>query len=143
MIRPGNYSATVASHAISETKSGAPQAVVTFNVKTDSGLQKLSWYGSFSEKAIAITAKALLACGLKGNNPAGDLEIGKEVSLVIENEINQEGKEITKVKWVNKPGAIKNVISPEIARMKLSSLEGAIMQARAENNNPDDDVIPF
>jgi hypothetical protein len=71
MINPGTYPAKVISHAISETRGGDPQAAVTFSFDAN-GPKTMTWYGSFKEgKAREITIKALLACGLKGNNPAG------------------------------------------------------------------------
>ncbi len=145
MIKPGTYKATLINHAISETSKGAPQAVIKFSVESD-GPKQITWYGSFSEKAQPFTIKALLVCGLKGNNPAGDLEIGKEVSLVIDIETGEDGKERNKVQWINNLGEIKKVIPAEAAKAKLSMLEGAVMLARSKNpvaSNEDSDVIPF
>lgn len=143
MINPGTYVAKIVSQAISETKAGDPQAVVTFSFD-DNGPKTISWYGSFKEgKAAEITIKALLACGLKGNNPAGPLEIGKEVSIVIEEEEGQDGKIRARVRWVNSLGAVRNVIPPDAAKAKLAALEGAVMAARAKNGSSDPDEIPF
>ena len=114
MLKSGNYIAKVVSHATSETKSGAPQAVVTFSLGEN---QKITWYGSFKEgKAQEITFKSLLAMGLKGNNPAGDLEIGKEVEIVVEIEPDLNGKDHARVKFINPLGHVKNVLSPEMAK---------------------------
>jgi hypothetical protein len=142
MIKQGTYLAKVISHAISETKGGNPQAVVKFSLDAD-GPKTLTWYGSFSEKAIEITVKALLACGLQGNNPAGALEIGKEVSIVVEIEKDENGKERNKVRWVNSVHEIKNVIPQDAAKAKLSALEGAVMMARQKLGVSDSDEIPF
>jgi hypothetical protein len=155
MTNPGTYAAKVISHAISETKAGDPQAAVTFSFN-DGGPKTMTWFGSFKEgKARDITIKALLACGLKGNNPAGPLEIGKEVSIVIEDEEGQDGKTRSKIRWVNALGAVRNVIPQDMAKAKLSDLEGAVMAARQGANgggNSDfgsfgsgsfDDEIPF
>ena len=138
MIQPGTYVVKIASHAISETKAGLPQAAITFS-------NGLTWFGSFKEgKAREITLKALLTCGLKGNNPAGPLEIGREVSIVVDDETGEDGKTRTKVRWVNAlGGGIKNVISPDHAKAKLQGLEGAVMAARSEHGGSDDSEIPF
>lgn len=146
MVKPGTYKATVISHAISETKAGLPQAAVTFSFEADGRPQSLTWFGSFKEgKAREITAKALIVCGLKGNNPAGDLEIGREVSIVVEDETGDDGKVRSKIRWVNPPNAVRNVIPSDMAKAKLAELEGAIMAARQELNIPDadEDQIPF
>ena len=140
MINPGTYVAKVVSHGITETKAGAEQAAVTFSFDG----HQLTWFGSFKEgKAREITIKALLTCGLKGNNPAGPLEIGKEVSIVVADEVGQDGKTRTKIKWVNPIGGIKNVLAGDAAKAKLSALEGAVMAARQGGDFEDTDTIPF
>jgi len=137
MVKPGTYKATLLNHAISETKNGNPQAVVTFSFEAEGQPQSVTWYGSFSEKALPHTLKALLVCGLKGNNPAGPLEIGKEVSIVIEvQKDEQSGKERNAVRWVNALNSIRNVIPADAALARLSQLEGAVMQARQNLNIP-------
>lgn len=145
-IKDGTYIAKILTHTIGETQKGDPQAVVTFSFQTDEGSQNLNWYGSFSEKALPHTVKALVVCGLKGNNPAGDLEIGKEVQIVIENEADDQGKVRSKIRWVNQVGGGVKKMAPELAKAKLSVLEGAVMAARqrlGSNNQPDTDDIPF
>lgn len=141
MIKPGTYKATVVSHATSETKEGLPQAAVTFAFDCE-GPRMLTWYGSFKEKAAPHTIKALLNCGLSGQNLAGPLEIGKEVSIVIDDEQGLDGKVRSKIQWVNALATIKNIIPQDLAKAKLASLEGAVMAARSKLNIHDDD-IPF
>jgi len=143
MVNAGTYTAVVKEHAISETKSGNPQAVIKFGFVSDGAPVTLTWYGSFSEKAAPHTLKALVVCGLQGNNPAGALEIGKEVSIVVEEEEGDDGKARMKVRWVNSLHAIKAVIPQDAAKAKLASLEGAVMLARKNLNIPDSDEIPF
>jgi hypothetical protein len=144
MVKEGTYRATIISHAISETKAGDPQAAVTFSFDADGRSSTMTWFGSFKEgKAREITVKALLVCGLKGNNPAGDLEIGKEVSIVVEHETGEDGKVRAKVRWVNPLGGIKNVMPAEMAKAKLSDLQGAVMAARETLGISDSDEIPF
>jgi len=143
MIEAGTYLATVLSHAIGETKKGDPQAVVSFSVKTGKGPQKITYYGSFSEKAMEYTIKNLITCGLKGNNPAGDLEIGKEVELVIDIETGDDNKPRSKVKFINQVGSVRNAIPQDLAKAKLSQLEGAVMAARQKLNVTDSDEIPI
>lgn len=143
LVKPGTYKATVISHAIAETSKGDPQATITFSFEAEGRPQNITWYGSFSEKATPHTVKALLVCGLQGSNPAGPLEIGKEVNIVVENETDDKGKERSKVRWVNALGQVRNVIPQDLAKSKLSALEGAVMAARQELNIPDSDEIPF
>jgi hypothetical protein len=136
MIQPGTYKGTILSNAISETQAGLPQSTITFSVVSDGRPHTITWFGSFKEgKAREITIKSLITCGLKGNNPAGDVEIGKEVSLVIDNEVDENGKSRTKVKWINPLGAVRNVIPKSAALAKLSELEGAVMALRQERSS--------
>jgi hypothetical protein len=144
MVKPGTYRATILNHAISETKGGDPQAAVTFSFEADGKSHTMTWFGSFKEgKAREITIKALLTCGLKGNNPAGELDIGKEVSIVVEDEVGQDGKTRTRIRWVNPIGGVKNVMPADAAKAKLSDLVGAVMAAREDHKIPDSDEIPF
>lgn len=142
MIKPGIYLAKVISHAVTETKDGNPQVTITFSFEAE-GIKSLTWFGSFKEKALPHTLKALLVCGLKGSNPAGALDVGREVSIVVDDEEGQDGKIRSKIKWVNALGGAKNVIPPDLAKAKLSELEGAVMAARQELGLPDSDDIPF
>lgn len=144
IFSPGTYAAKVTAHAITETKSGDPQAAVTFEFEVGEGKRKITWFGSFKDKALPFTLKGLLACGLKGNNPAGPLEIGRGVSIVIETETDQQGKEQSRVRWVNAAGGLRNVVPQQSAISKLAALEGAVMAARVDNGiSDDDDSIPF
>jgi hypothetical protein len=143
MVTPGTYKATILSHAISETKAGNPQAVVTFGFEVNGSSHTLTWYGSFSEKALPHTLKALIVCGLKGNNPAGDLDIGKDVLIVVENEADEQGRERNKIRWVNALNSIRNVIPKDMAAAKLSSLEGAVMSARLKLGVSSEDDFGF
>jgi hypothetical protein len=143
MIQPGTYIATIASHGITETKAGNPQVAVVFTFADANGPQKITYYGHFTEKAAQYTIKNLITCGLKGNNPAGDLEIGKQIEIVIDSETDENGRERAKVKYINEPGAVRNILDQNLAKAKLASLEGAVMAARLGSKTKDSDEIPF
>lgn len=143
MVNPGTYNAKVLSHAISETKAGLPQAVVKFTFEAAGTAHTLTWFGSFKEGALPHTIKALLACGLQGNNPGGALEIGKEVLIVVEDDKGEDGKTRNKISWVNAVNEIKKAIPKELALSKLAALEGAVLQARQKTGMTGEDEIPF
>lgn len=143
MIEAGTYTATLVSHAITETKAGQPQAVAVFTLETSSGPQKITYYGSFSEKAAQYTIKNLITLGLKGNNPAGDLEIGKQVELVINVETDDQGKTRARVSFINPIGGARNAMDQDLAKAKLSALEAKVMAARQSMGVSGDDEIPF
>ena len=139
MIEAGTYTATVSSHAITLTKSGDPQVVVHFDIK---GHGNISYYGYFTDKAREYTINNLIKLGLQGDNPAGALQIGKEVELVLVNE-SYKGKDSVKVRFINLPGERKEVeaVPIDMAKAKLAALEGAVVLARSKLNMSEE--IPF
>lgn len=141
MIEAGTYLATVASHKITETKAGNPQVEITFEVETGALPQKITYFGSFSEKAQPYTIKNLLTCGLTGDKVWGPLEIGKKVALVIDDEADDKGKVRTKVKYINSLTSTRPELSQDLARAKLDSLTGAVMAARLKLNVSEE--LPF
>lgn len=141
MIKEGTYEATLTSHGTSETKAGKPQAFAAFKINSTD--ETITWYGSFSEKAAQYTIKNLLTLGLQGNNPAGPLEVGKVVSLVIEHETGEDMKIRPKVKFINELGGARNVIPKDQALAKLSDLTGAVMAARAKLGVDDSEKLPW
>lgn len=145
MIKPGTYTAKLVSHAISETSKGDPQAVLTFSFEAGGTTHQLNYYGSFSEKGAPHTIKALLVCGLKGQSPAGPLDVGREVSIVVDDEVGQDGKTRSKIRWVNAIGVAKKAMPQDLAKSKLAALEGAVMAARNDLNiqDNDDEDLPF
>lgn len=143
LIKAGRYSATVKEHGITETKAGLPQVAVRFEIPYEDGIRELTWFGSFKEKALPITIKALLACGLKGSNPADDLTIGQEVSLVIDIDTDEEtNKERNIIKWVNAPGGLGKVLDAAEARAKLERFSGAVMAAKQSSGGAPKNMAP-
>lgn len=141
MLPEGKYRAKVGEHFISETSKGSLQSVVSFYLSGESK-EQVTWYGFFSEKTKKSTIEGLIACGLKGNNPAGPLEVGKEVMITIAHETDEKtGQPRARVRWVNPLSAPKNTLAPDLAKAKLAALESAVALARMAS--PTDDTIPF
>lgn len=126
LVRPGTYSAKVGDHGVTETKSGAPQVAVKLSFETPDGPRQLTWFGSFKDTVVEHTIKALVACGLQGNNPAGPLEIGREVSIVVDVDKDQDGKDRNIVRWVNAPGGVLKKLASKEAAAKLEKFAGAV-----------------
>ena len=139
-MKDGTYTATIASHHMAETKKGEPQVVISFDIEDAGVLESIKYYGYFSDKARPYTIKNLITCGLVGNNPAGDLQIGKKVQIVVESEV-YEGKSRQKVKYINQEGGSATKLSQDLAKAKFAQLEGDVMKARAEFNA--DEPLPF
>ena len=105
---PGTYRARVT--AVEDVQfgmshGGNEQIAVPFVVtQGDAQGETITWFGSFTDKAVEITLKALRACGWQGDD-LNDLTgvVDNEVELVCAVETYNE-KTSLKVKWVNKPG---------------------------------------
>lgn len=149
LFKPGRYTAQVIDHRIAETKKGDPQAWVKFAFKHNEEDHEISWYGSFNGKALEHTIKGLISCGLKGDHPAGPLELGKLVSIVIETKEDSEGKERSSVRWVNKLSAPPKAIEEKTAKALLQQYTSTVKALRMTEGEPnkatstDDDDPPF
>ncbi len=139
LIQPGRYSARVVKHEIGRTKNDDEQAVVTFSFLSPDGVRELKWYGSFKPKALEFTLKALIACGLEGMNPANNLEIGKEVSIVVEIDKDISGKERNVIRWVNEVNPPKASVNKAEAIQALEKYSGAVAKLKASLNVSDYD----
>jgi hypothetical protein len=135
LVKAGRYKAKVIEHGITETSKGLPQAAIRFGFETDEGYKELVWFGSFKDKALEFTLQTLVNCGLKGNNPADPLEIGKEVSIVVEVDKDQDGHDRNIVRWVNKLGGVGNKLDDMTAKSKLERFSGAIMAIKQREGN--------
>jgi hypothetical protein len=113
---------------LTESKNGNPMVVVQFQF-LDPPHTEIRWNGMLMGKML--------------------FPPGAEVSLALENEL-YEGKQHTKVKWVNRAGGagvakIKDQLSP-IERTDLAStLKGAVLahQQKQAAAGGDDSKIPF
>jgi hypothetical protein len=142
-ILAGKYQAKILDYGIGLTEAGNPQIMIILGFD-DGQPRELTWYGSLKEgKAREITIKALLACGLKGNDidgiadgiGGGPLDADTPVSITVEYETNQNGKSFPRVRWINRSGsALKNKMTKEEAKIKLGclNLKGEVIAARQE-----------
>jgi hypothetical protein len=146
LVKPGRYKAVIVEHGITETKNKDPQAAIRFGIETkEHGYRELVWFGSFKQLALEHTLKALVVCGLDGTNPAGPLEIGKEVSITVEIDKNHEGKERNVVRWINSLGGVGKKIDGLTATAKLDQYSSAVMALKeklgvGKSKTSDDDL---
>lgn len=144
LIKPGRYKAVIVEHGITPTKSNDPQVAIRFGFETKDGYRELNWFGSFKGGALEHTLKALVVCGLQGTNPAGPLEIGKEVSITVEIGEDRNGKDRNIVRWVNSFGGIGKKIDGLTATAMLDQYSGAVMALKERLGNggsqPPDDL---
>jgi hypothetical protein len=150
LVKPGRYKARLIDHGVSKTKAGDPQAVARFEFETSAGYREMTWFGSFKEGAIEHTLRALVTMGLKGSNPAGALEIGREVSIVISVDKDEKGVERNRINWVNSLGGIQNKVDQREASAMLERYSGAVMALKERDGVPvekkaagDDERFPW
>lgn len=145
-IMAGKYEAKVVDYGLKQTKSGAQQVVVRFRWNDEF---EYNWYGSFNEgKAREITVRTLelLGCSSEelwnlADGPAsGMLDTDKTVSIKVEIETGNDGKDYPKIKWVSplSSGGIKDGMSKEEAKSAFKNMGIVIKTA-----NKDTSEIPF
>lgn len=143
-VEAGMYEASILDYGISLTQAGKPQVVIRFGLTDKNGdLHELNWYGSLNEgKAQEITCKALLACGMKGNDlniladgiPSGVLDTSTHVKVTVAHEEQEDGTTRARIKWINPLGGLTKKLTKSEASVKLGALNlrGAMMTARTE-----------
>lgn len=117
--------------AIGATKAEEPQVFLAFQDVEGVG-QPPAYYGTFGEKALVHTMKALRACGYKGSDVINDLDTAhcgldaNMVEIVVEHE-QYEGKWSAKLKWVNVPGAGVKTLAPDKKAAFAQTLKAKIL----------------
>lgn len=145
MLSKGNYKARAIGGEFGQAKSGTDQVVVVFEVTEgpDRG-SRISWYGFFTEKAQARTIESLQHCGctFPGDTVTDltGLDLN-EVELVVDVE-TYEGKERSKVQWVNKLGGpnLKNQMGAAEKASFADRMRGLVASKRSSEK---DDNLPF
>lgn len=144
-LKNGNYRARPVSAVLGYTQGGKPQIAVEFDLVDPPG-HRIVWYGFFTEKTWERTEDALRYCGWTGydiqdfayGNP---LPVGfeKEVELVIEEELDQNGRLVAKVRWVNKGDgvALRNVMTTSQAVQFAAELKARmLLRAKSAGAKP-------
>ena len=113
ILPEGTYRAKGIEAQLGFTNGGKEQVAISFQLLTPGfENERAAYYGTFGEKALEITIKALRACGWKGVDLSDLSGIdANEVNLVVEHE-EYNGTITAKVKWVNDGagGLLKNVM---------------------------------
>jgi hypothetical protein len=129
LIPEGTYRARGVSAQLGFTSTGKEQVAIGFTILTPGFEgQHLPYYGTFGEKALEITTKALRACGWQGLDLSDLTGIdANEVNLVVAHE-EYNGVTTAKVKWVNDgtAGLMKNVMADTEKRAFAARMRGAI-----------------
>ncbi len=113
ILPEGTYRAKAIEAQLGFTSANKEQVAISFQLLTPGfETERAAYYGTFGEKSLEITIKALRACGWKGVDLSDLSGIdANEVNLVVEHE-EYNGTVSAKVKWVNDGagGLLKNVM---------------------------------
>ena len=135
-VEPGTYTAIPYTCALGKAKTGTAYVSIGFNIKDGVG-GSIWWNGYFHENSIDRTLDALQCCGWTGDDisdfseweSANSSGLGEtEVSIVVENEVGQDGISRPKLKWINPIDGIR--VS---TKQELSSSEIAILSNKVKN----------
>ena len=142
-MKAGEFKARVLEKIISQNKKGNPQAEVKLDVDFGEGqVKEMIYYGQFTGRAAEFTCKALVFCGLQGNNPVGPITRNTEVNVVVEEEVLENGNKRYKVSWINSPLKLSTPMNEATAKHELSRFEGHIFNFKKEFNAQMKDAIP-
>lgn len=130
ILDAGTYRAKAVGAALCFTKAGAEQVAIEFELLDCEGY-RMTYFGTFGEKALEHTIKALRTCGWQGDDLSSYEGVdANEVSLVIEHE-EWEGKVSAKIRWINPVGpggaALKAPMAPDQAKAFAAKMRGAII----------------
>lgn len=154
-MKTGRFDGTVSDKIISENKSGNPQVVIQVDVDFGAGdIRTMNWFGQLTGGAIDHTLKALVACGIQGNELTAPITKGTKVSVVVDEDSDSEGKTRFKISWINKPMSIGTPMDQTKANATLKKFERALAALRKNEptiknyaadipNYTSDEEIPF
>lgn len=145
MVNPGNHRARATQAALGTSSTGNDQVAVQFEILdwetgTPNG-EKITWYGSFTDKAFPITVRALRNMGWTGDD-LSDLSTvsANEVVLDVAQE-EYDGKLQTKVKWVNaiednSGPVLKAPMSEDKAKAFAAKMKGKVLAFNQSEGKP-------
>lgn len=152
-IEPGIYTATIVDCGMKKSKSGNEMVFVTFETKPDA--KRINWFGSLKtdinksgKSAAMFSIEQLLKIGFTNNwdafANAADLtsvfaDPTKAWEIVVETE-HYDGKDFTKVKYINDPeaprGADKLERAEAVTIVQSKNLKALTLQAQASMPKP-------
>ena len=127
----GTYRGRPLGAALGMAGTGNEQVAIEFELLDEAGA-RMTYFGTFTEKATPHTLKALRVSGWRGDDLADLSSIGgdtaPEVFLVVENE-EYKGNWTAKIKWVNSTGgvALKDPLDADRARAFAAKMRGAVL----------------
>ena len=130
-IAAGTYKAKPESYQWCYSSKGTKAICVRFEILDgDDAGTYINWYGYFSEKTWERTVESLKYMGFKGTDLTELGELQEMVSLEVINE-EYNGKNQSKVKWVNSLGAKNILVNSPMPDRDLREFAAA-MQSRID-----------
>lgn len=141
MIAPGKYRAKALTAELGFAKSGNEQVLVSFQITEPGPHQnhEIAWYGTVTENTAKRVIESLLLTGWDGVDYEYFTGLGtNEVSLVIEEEIDNQGKPRVRVKWINKIGgaSLTNQMDRAQRTTFAARMRGVVAEVRGQNAKP-------
>lgn len=146
-MQNGLYRAKAVRAELGEAGTGNAQVGIEFEL-LDGGVTEpefiprfIHYYGTFTDKAVQHTLKAMRTAGWKGDDVSDLSSVGgpdaPEVSLVVENE-TYNGQTRPKVKWVNSQGGpmMKTPLAGEKAKQFAARMKGAVLAFDKQAGTP-------
>lgn len=136
-LQNGRYRARAVDAVLGIADTGTKQVAVLFELLDMPG-QSIPWYGYFTEKTEDRTLESLMHAGWHGDDLSNLMCDGlgeSEVSLVVEQEQDQQGEWRPRVKWVNALGAgalVKNEMTDVDKVAFAQKMRAKVMQKRAK-----------
>lgn len=135
-IENGKYKARGVKGELGLTSTGKEQVGVELALTGDGYVgTSLTWYGYFTDAALPFTIKTLRTLGWQGSDLADLSGIdANEVELVVENE-EYEGKNRTRVKFINAIGGLsmKEPLPADRAKAFAAAMKGKILGVEQAN----------
>jgi hypothetical protein len=141
MISAGRHKARAVEGALGMTGTGKEQVGVMMEITAgEHAGETITWYGFFTEKTIERTMESLRHMGWSGDDLSDLTGIdANEVTIVIEHETGDDGKERARVKWVNAGGgglAMRDVMDADAAKAFAQRMKGAAIASRQAMGAP-------
>jgi hypothetical protein len=150
-MKAGTYKCKInESYGIGESKiKGTLFVAVNLKIMEEESKQVhlMQWNGWLSDRAIETTNKALAVMGMAAPNyellaEGKGLDINKQFFCTVEDEVGQDGKVYSRVKWINETegGGKVALLDKKSAIAKLSSMG---LCSAVGSGNFSSDNIPF
>lgn len=141
MVPKGTHKARAVDAALGMTQTGKEQVAVLFEL-TDGSCERITWYGYFTDATFERTVESLRYLGWTGTDLTDFImlpsECVNEVEIVVDDEDDQRGNPVRKVRWVNsgRGVAVRDVLDDAQARAFGARMKARVAALQAKAGAP-------